>query len=124
MTSAGIDLSQDLVERREAKGLSLVEIATTTKINLRYLKAIERGAFQELPGGVYTESYIRQYARAVDDTDGALIAYYRDVFAPREKPPSEELEPAGWQDRLLKAVWSTLGLAPDAPLRGSKRRAA
>lgn len=122
MTAAGIDLSQDLVERREAKGLSLVEIATATKINVRYLKAIERGAFQELPGGVYTESYIRQYARAVDDIDGALLDYYREVFAPREAPPENGPEPKAWQDRLLKAVWSTLGLAPDASLHASKRR--
>jgi cytoskeletal protein RodZ len=122
MTSAGIDPSQDLVERRKAKGLSLVEIAAATRINIRYLKAIERGAFQELPGGVYTESYIRQYARAVDDTDGALLDYYREVFAPREAPPADAMEPKAWQDRVLKAVWSTLGLAPDLPLRASRRR--
>ncbi|MGO9231386.1 MAG: helix-turn-helix domain-containing protein [Bryobacteraceae bacterium] len=124
MTSGGIELPQDLMERREAKGISLVQIAIATKIQLRFLEAIERGAFQKLPGGVYTESYIRQYARAVDDADGALLRYYRTAFAPREVQPAAEPERERWTDRLREAVRSALGLTPDAPLRARKRRAA
>jgi cytoskeletal protein RodZ len=124
MTSAGIELPQEFAERRTAKGLSLPQIATATKINLRYLTAIERGAFQELPGGVYTESYIRQYARAVDDTDGALLGYYRAVYAPHEAPTTGEAEPERWHDRLRDAVRGVFGLNPDAPLRAGKHREA
>ncbi len=111
------------MELREATGLSLVQIAIATKIRLRYLEAIERGAFQELPGSVYTESYIRQYARAVGDTDNALLDYYRNVFARQEAPPIPEPEPA-WVDRFRDVVRSALGLTPDAPLRVRKRRVA
>jgi cytoskeletal protein RodZ len=124
MTSAGIEMPRELLERRTAKGLSLAQIATATKINLRYLEAIECGAFQKLPGGVYSESYIRQYARAVDDNDGALIEYYHSAFAPREAPRAAASEPERWKKRVRDAVHSILGLTPDEPLHASKRREA
>jgi transcriptional regulator with XRE-family HTH domain len=124
MTSCSIELlPQDFMERRVAKGLSLHQISTATKISVRYLEAIECGAFQKLPGGVYTESYIRQYSRAVDDTDNALLDYYHNVFAQHDAEPNPEPEPA-WADRFREVVRSALGLNPDAPLRVGKRRAA
>jgi len=124
MTSRGVELPQDLMEVRKARGLSLVQIASATKINQRYLEAIERGAFQELPGGVYTVSYIQQYARAVGDVDNALLNYYRSVFAAREAPPPLPPAPETWTDRLRELVRSALGLAPDPPLPVRNRRAA
>ena len=69
----------DLEQHRTAAGVTLSQIAQSTCIASRYLEAIERGAFHKLPGGVYTTSYIRQYARAVGWDEAALIAYYREV---------------------------------------------
>ena len=105
-------LPRDLIEWRKAKGISLPQIAQTTKISLRYLEAIERGAFDKLPGGVYTASYIHQYARAVDDANNALWDYYRNVFVPKEVPPVFTPEPESRLARLRKMVRSFLGLAP------------
>ena len=65
---------------RGSKGISLEDIARATKITLRYLAAIERGEYHKLPGGVYSESYIRQYARAVDLDEGMLLGHYRKVL--------------------------------------------
>ena len=50
---------------RKAKGISLDEIATETKLKLVTLQAIEIGDFCALPGGIYNVSFIRQYARAI-----------------------------------------------------------
>ena len=125
MTARGLQLiPQDFVERRKAKNLSLLQIAAATKINLRYLEAIECAAFQKLPGGVYTESYIRQYARALDDTDNALLDYYHNVFAPQQVEPVVEAEPESWVDRVRGVVGFMLGLTPDRPLPKGKRRPA
>jgi len=124
MTSRGTELPQELMGLRKAKGLSLPQIASATKINLRYLEAIERGAFRELPGGVYTESYIRQYSRAVGDTDNALSEYYRSVYAPQDAPALPEPGPETWGDRFRDVLRSALGLSPDPPLPVGKRRAA
>jgi transcriptional regulator with XRE-family HTH domain len=116
-------LPQDLTECRKAKDISLLQIAETTKISLRYLEAIERGAFQKLPGGVYTESYIRQYARAIGDTDNVLLDYYRNVFVPETAPPAADPAPQWWMDRWRDFVRSILGLAKESALPLRKRRA-
>ncbi|MEO8592756.1 MAG: helix-turn-helix domain-containing protein [Candidatus Solibacter sp.] len=68
--------SQDLAAIRRQKGISLTDIADSTKICLRYLQAIECGEFARLPGGIYGTSYIRQYARAVAVPEGELLARY------------------------------------------------
>ena len=61
---------------RKNRGISLQQIAASTKIGVRSLEAIERGDFQKLPGGIYTTSYIRQYARAIDYDESTLLAFY------------------------------------------------
>ncbi|HEY1183941.1 MAG TPA: helix-turn-helix domain-containing protein [Bryobacteraceae bacterium] len=122
MTARGIQLPQDLMDLRKSKGLSLAQIAVATKIHLRYLEAIERGAFQELPGSLYTESYIRQYARAVDDADNALLDYYRSVFAPQTVRQITEPEPQSRMDRFRDVVRYAFGPDPRLPVR--KRRTA
>jgi cytoskeletal protein RodZ len=62
---------------RRNRGISLEQIAESTKINIRSLKAIEGGDFQKLPGGIYNTSYIRQYAQAIDFDEAELLAFYR-----------------------------------------------
>lgn len=62
---------------RRNRGISLEQIADATKIGVRSLKAIEGGDFQKLPGGIYTTSYIRQYAKAIDFDETELLAFYR-----------------------------------------------
>lgn len=77
----------DLVIVRQKSGVSLQEIAAATKIAVSYLRAIEEGVFDRLPGGIYTVSYIRQYARAIDyDEDELVRQYYRLTGA---EPPQE-----------------------------------
>jgi transcriptional regulator with XRE-family HTH domain len=61
---------------RRNRGISLEEIAASTKISLRSLKAIECGEFKKLPGGIYNTNYIRQYAKAIDFDEFELLAYY------------------------------------------------
>ena len=64
---------------RENRGISLAQIAESTKISVRSLEAIERGEFNKLPGGIYNTSYIRQYARAIDYDESALLSYYHQA---------------------------------------------
>jgi cytoskeletal protein RodZ len=51
---------------RASRGVSLKDMAHSTKISLYYLQAIENGQINKLPGGIYTRSYVRQYADAID----------------------------------------------------------
>jgi cytoskeletal protein RodZ len=62
---------------RRNRGITLDQIADATKISVRLLTAIEQGEFQKLPGGIYDTNYIRQYARAIDFDEAAILAAYR-----------------------------------------------
>ena len=54
-----------LREARERRGLSLEEIATTTKITVSALDALERYDVSSLPGGIFTRAFVRSYAAEV-----------------------------------------------------------
>lgn len=72
---------------RRNRGISLQQIAESTKISVRSLEAIERGEFRKLPGGIYNTSYIRQYARAIDYDESAILALYHREMMPADTPP-------------------------------------
>lgn len=69
----------DLSALRQHRGISLREIADSTKISMRFLLAIEEGDWKQLPGGIYNTSYIRQYAREIGYEETKLLAYYRSL---------------------------------------------
>ena len=71
-------IGQELQKARLDKGLSLDDIHHTTKIQKRYLAAIENGQFDQLPGAFYERAFVRQYAAAV----GLDVAdfMYHDLF--------------------------------------------
>jgi hypothetical protein len=73
----------DLPAVRRTKGISLRQIADSTKISMRFLLAIEDEDFEQLPGGIYNVSYLRQYARAIDYEESELLAHYNSIMAVR-----------------------------------------
>ena len=77
---------------RQNRGISLAQIAQSTKISVRSLEAIERGEFNKLPGGIYNTSYIRQYARAIDYDESAILSYYHQTM---RMPPESSTKETG-----------------------------
>src|SRR5437879_9033905 len=55
-------LPDRLASARERKGVDLTRAERDTKIRARYLSALERGDYRELPGSVYTKGFLRNYA--------------------------------------------------------------
>lgn len=60
-----VDIGQTLKEARLAKGYTLDDLQQITKIQKRYLIAIEEDKFNELPGVFYIKAFVRQYAETV-----------------------------------------------------------
>jgi cytoskeleton protein RodZ len=54
-----------LREAREKRGVSLRQIANSTRISVMSLEALERSDLSRLPGGIFTRSFIRAYAQEV-----------------------------------------------------------
>jgi cytoskeleton protein RodZ len=50
---------------REKRGVSLRQIANSTRISVMSLEALERSDLSRLPGGIFTRSFIRAYAQEV-----------------------------------------------------------
>jgi len=68
---------------RKLAGVSLDQIAASTKISLRFLRAIEAGDYGQLPGGIFTTSYLRQYAAAIGYDESALLEHYQLKMNPQ-----------------------------------------
>ena len=75
---------------RRNRGITLEEIAEQTKISVRALEAIEHGDFRKLPGGIYTTSYIRQYARFIDYPADDILEYFRRLMAGETPNPRSD----------------------------------
>jgi cytoskeletal protein RodZ len=59
------ELGSRLKDARKAKGLSLDDLQNMTKIQKRYLKGIEEGNYDIIPGKFYVRAFIKQYAETV-----------------------------------------------------------
>ena len=58
------------------------QIVQSTKISSRFLQAIEDEQFDQLPGGIFSTSYLRQYAAAIGYDEDALMAFYNQKMNP------------------------------------------
>lgn len=84
------ELGTYLKEQREALGVSLEQIQTTTKIQKRYIVAIEEGNYDQLPGAFYARAFIKTYAEALGlDVDEVFTTYKRDLPEPEAQPVVE-----------------------------------
>ncbi|QRG65423.1 helix-turn-helix domain-containing protein [Brevibacillus choshinensis] len=84
------ELGQVLQRAREEKGITLDDVQRITKIQKRYLEAIERGHFHVLPGHFYARAFIKSYAEAVGlDPNHIMNHFQSDLPA---QPPTEQVE--------------------------------
>lgn len=70
---------ENLRREREMRGVSLGEISDATKIGLRTLEALEANEFEKLPGGIFTRSFIRAYAKYIGLDEEAVMAEFQLV---------------------------------------------
>lgn len=82
------DFGASLREERERRGVSLREIATTTKISVSSLEALERNQVSRLPGGVFTRAFVRSYAAQVGLDPDRTVQDFLDSFPEVQRPES------------------------------------
>jgi cytoskeletal protein RodZ len=89
---------------REGKGVDLQKVERDTKIRERYLSALERGEYRELPGAVYTKGFLRNYGAYLGLDAEYLIDLYRletTVAADRPAAPTPPRPIAGRRSRAF-----------------------
>src|SRR5579885_1384081 len=82
MNSFGASLKKE----REAKGISLQEISDHTKIGVRLLRALEEEQLDQLPGGIFDKSFLRQYARYLGLNEEHIVAEYQQALGTTPEP--------------------------------------
>lgn len=63
---------------REAKGLSLEQVASETRISRRHLEHIEAGEFDQLPGRTYAIGFTRTFAKTVGLDPDEIVSLARE----------------------------------------------
>lgn len=105
------DLGQLLQQARIEKGIDLDQLQDSTKIQKRYLEAIEQGQFSVLPGNFYVRAFIKSYAEAVGLDPNEVLHLYKDVI-PSTSSQTEPIRPKNKRrintDRLSKWISTTL----------------
>jgi cytoskeleton protein RodZ len=82
-------LGQSLREEREARNISLEEIASATKIVPRYLEALEADRLDLMPGVFFIKGIIRTYAKAIGlDPEEVVKGCWRLPRRPKGSFPS------------------------------------
>jgi cytoskeletal protein RodZ len=93
------ELGKLLKEKREEKGMSLEELQTATKIQKRYLAAIEDGNYDVLPGTFYARAFIKNYCEAVGLNYETIFDEYAHEIPQAVKETTTEFEPRSKRER-------------------------
>jgi hypothetical protein len=114
-----------LRRHRERSGITLDTIARQTKIGASMLAALERCDCSSWPTGIYSRSYVRDYASAVgldpDDVASQFSACFAETAFP-DRPA--ELAAPPTQAPCPEPLRLTLEVVPAARTRTIARRAA
>ena len=83
-----------LRREREAREVSLAEIADVTKISKAHLEALEDGRFDVLPAPIFAKGFLREYAKYVGlDPDEVVNSYLTALH---------DNEPDGVEDEIAR----------------------
>ncbi|MBD5430346.1 RodZ domain-containing protein [Lactobacillus sp.] len=104
------DIGDKLRSARKAKGMSIEDVEKITKIQRRYLAAIENDEFDQLPGDFYVRAFIRQYADVVGLDGKELLEDFQSEVP--EAKPEEYVENSidNKSEEIKKATNSKKGL--------------
>jgi len=82
-----IDFGGKLRQARERRGISLRQIAVSTKISVAALEALERNDISKLPGGIFSRSFVRSYAIEVGLDPDETVNDFLERFQAEPPPP-------------------------------------
>jgi len=99
-----------LQQEREQRGITLVEVASKTKISIGMLKAIEANDFTQIPSEVFARGYVLSYAKCLGLNEKEIFERFRESTADfyAKIPEAEISHPPPIQDPERKKKVSRL----------------
>lgn len=113
--SAAISVGQALRRAREARGLTVVDVAQTLKLGARQVEALERDDWTALPGATFVRGFVRNYSRLLGVEPGPLMQQLdhilekpKDTLTVPDTPPRAVVLTSRSRDRVVVAVGAIL----------------
>ena len=91
-----VGFGRDLQQQRVRRGVELEAIAASTRVSIRYLRALEDERSSDLPGGVFNKGVLRSYCQFV----GLEEREWLDRFAASELNASTEPDWAAFAENV------------------------
>ena len=93
--SAEVELEREsfgtwLRNQRKLRRVDLRTITEASKINIRYLEALEQDRFDLLPAAIFVKGFLREYARVVGLDADEVLNFYLQVSAQEQPEPLME----------------------------------
>lgn len=77
-------LGEKLRQAREARDISISEVAEQTRISPLYIESIENDDYRPLPGGIFNKGFVKSYAKVVGVDENEALADYSRIIAEQE----------------------------------------
>jgi cytoskeleton protein RodZ len=106
---------EGLKREREKKKITLDQVAVSTKIGVRMLRALEEQKFDQLPGGIFNKGFVRAYARYLALDEEKAVADYLVASTPANSAPQEDLELRAMADQKDRERQRQARLTRDVP---------
>ena len=113
---AALTFGQKLRSERESKGLSLEDVADTTRVGIHLLRALEEDDFDVLPDDVFVKGHLRAYADCLGaDPDLVIEAYNLER-------QSRAAAQAATEETGSETVVGEMSRVPNVPDKADTRR--
>ena len=121
---SNLDFGAALRQARERRGVSLRQIAASTKISMAALEALERNDIARLPGGIFVRAFVRAYAAEVGlDPEQTVREFLAQCSlegvadgTPAANEPAEHDAFESHQRMASTLLWLAVGTLPIAAL--------
>jgi cytoskeletal protein RodZ len=88
------DFGGKLRQARERRGVSLRQVAESTRISAATLEALERNDISKLPGGIFSRAFVRSYAVEIGLDPEQTVREFLERFSQEPSPSTETIASA------------------------------
>ena len=85
-----LTLGEKIRQAREARGITISEVAEQTRISGLYLESIENNDYRGLPGGIFNKGFVKSYAKYVGLDEHEALQDYANLIAEQGETKIEE----------------------------------
>ena len=105
-----LTLGEKLRQAREARGISISEVAEQTRISALYLEAIENNDYRTLPGGIFNKGFVKSFAKFVGVDEQEALQDYSNLLA--EQGAESGDDPKTYRPEVLTDDYSRSSMLP------------